>query len=278
MFDRHCDALQQYVTIHLLILCTIVLLDIPVRIVLYFYLHRLQILHYLYIFSIGGGNLLYSFDASAVVGTTVSNVVNTVVDPGCSAKLNGAAIVTTGLKAGTAAVTFDCTKSHHVALPAHTTGAAGMSFSCWLKSTSSQTNSRIIDFGNGASSDNIIMAVVNDVLTLNVYRGSTPCLVSTGITVNDNVYRHIVWTLDTTGNWLVYINGVLVWSLAGQSYPLAIPRTTNCLGKSSSGSDPYFNGAIGDFRVYNRVLSRTECSHVCSGTCNELRHILGFRV
>ena len=72
--------------------------------------------------------------------------------------------------------------------------------------------------------------------------------------VNDNVWRHFAWTLTPSGTWTVYINGVSVWTVTGWNYPAAITRGSNYLGKGNWGSDPYFTGAMADFRMYNSAL------------------------
>ena len=75
------------------------------------------------------------------------------------------------------------------------------------------------------------------------------------LAVNDNVWRHVAWTLQPSGVWTVYINGTGVWNASGQAYPQAVNRNSNFLGKSYSAADPYFNGAIDDFRMYQTALS-----------------------
>ena len=82
--------------------------------------------------------------------------------------------------------------------------------------------------------------------------------------VNDNVWRHVVWTISPAGIWAVYINGVVVWSASGQPYPNAISRSLNYIGKSN-WNDPYFTGAIDAFKIYNYVLVAADCAALYSG-------------
>ena len=46
--------------------------------------------------------------------------------------------------------------------------------------------------------------------------------------------------------------------ISSMNYPASISRSSNYLGRSNWNNDPYFNGAIGDFRLYDRMLSVTE--------------------
>ena len=69
-----------------------------------------------------------------------------------------------------------------------------------------------------------------------------------------------------SGDWTVYLDGSLVAAQSGLTYPTAISRLSNNLGKSNWGSDPYFNGAMRDFRIYGRVLSMTEMAFLYAFT------------
>jgi hypothetical protein len=75
---------------------------------------------------------------------------------------------------------------------------------------------------------------------------------------NDNVLRHFVWVLDPIGIWTIFVNGVQMQQLSSMNYPASISRSSNYLGRSNWNGDPYLNGAIGDFRLYDRMLSVTE--------------------
>jgi hypothetical protein len=84
------------------------------------------------------------------------------------------------------------------------------------------------------------------------------------INVNTGVWTHLVWNIyGYAGNPVqhdFFINGGLVASQYNQNYPNTISRSYNFIGKSASGnnSDPYFNGEVDEFRMYNRPLGGTE--------------------
>jgi hypothetical protein len=82
--------------------------------------------------------------------------------------------------------------------------------------------------------------------------------------VNDNVWRHFAWSIDPNGDWKFYLNNSLIHTESAALYPDATTRTLNYIGKShwESINDPYFNGAIDDFRVFNKVLTDTDISGV----------------
>jgi len=74
-----------------------------------------------------------------------------------------------------------------------------------------------------------------------------------------NTWKHtaVVWG---SGGVLLYIDGQLVASATGFSQlPSELTNTSkNYIGKSQYSSDPYLDGNVDDFRVYNRALSAAE--------------------
>jgi len=81
---------------------------------------------------------------------------------------------------------------------------------------------------------------------------------SNDVNVNDGVWRHLVWTIDSLGNFLVYLNGVLHSSFPAVFYPRNILRTLNYLGKDNLGVNRYTNGALDEFYMFPKVLTITQ--------------------
>ena len=138
--------------------------------------------------------------------------------------------------------------------------AGGLSFACWVNPNISGNPqlARIFEFGNTSSSDSIVMAFTSTGaiqvsvfnLTSFVYNTIYP------ININTDSWTHLVWVINPT-TYSFYVNGVLYQTLTGTQYPNAIARTYCYIGKSL-GSDPYYNGLIDDFRVYQRAITGTE--------------------
>ena len=151
----------------------------------------------------------------------------------------------------------------------------GLSFSFWCKSNNNVSYSRFFDFGNGQTSNNVVMFILNNNIGIAVFNGATSDNQISNVQINDNIWRHVCWTMTytspnaTNSIHTVYINGVNVYQTFTY-YPNATARQFCYIGRSNWGGDPYFNGVIDDFRVYNRVLSdqeifklysTTECAH-----------------
>ena len=135
----------------------------------------------------------------------------------------------------------------------------GLTISGWVYYNEFAHWSRIIDFGNGAGVDNIILAnpgTSND-LNLSIRSGGS----NIGMTVEDVLeteqWMHIAATVATDGTANIYINGELVGTQAHQ-LPDNVQRTRNYIGRSNWNNDAYFDGKIDDISMWNVALTQSE--------------------
>ncbi len=157
----------------------------------------------------------------------------------------------------------------HIALPEGLVSSlSDFTVSCWVKLDSVSTWSRIFDFGSNTS----------------VYMGFTPTDDSGGarfgITTNGSLtaYKMQTHAYISTGKWrhfaitlsdqigILYIDGVKASvNNAILLRPSNLGKTTrNYLGKSQFTDDPYLQGLLDDFRIYNRALNPTEIAALFS--------------
>ena len=178
--------------------------------------------------------------------------------------LKNGATISSEHKVGNGCLSLTASSSQYVQITdAFTTASTGMSFSFWFRSNNTSLWGRIFDFGNGSWSDNIIAFINGGNLGFSVYFGNTSTQINNVIpSINNNNWHHITWTLDTSKNWKIYLDGNLYISYANMNYPKTIQRSLNYIGKSNWSSDPYFNGAIDDFRYYSRVLTSSEVTDI----------------
>jgi hypothetical protein len=147
----------------------------------------------------------------------------------------------------------------------------GLTFAFWFQSNATANNGRLFDFGNGASSNNIAVSIINNNLSLTTYETGLMCQLDNVFTgVNNNVWRHFVWTISADGlTWKIYIDKVIQATITSSNYtnytstgtqgpyhPSAVMRSSNYIGKSNASSIPLI-GAIDDFHVYNYPLDQT---------------------
>jgi hypothetical protein len=146
-----------------------------------------------------------------------------------------------------------------ITLPTFSTiGIPGFSISCWVKFTTDPSNATIFDFGNGATSDNISMTLVNNCANLIVYNGTQSYSYTvTSFPINLGYWALLIWSMEPNGTWHFYVNGSYSYSqdIPGMVFPNALTRTSNYIAQSNNSANPNFIGGIDDFRVYTRTLT-----------------------
>ncbi len=145
-------------------------------------------------------------------------------------------------------------------------------FATWVNWSGSGGDwQRVFDFGSTAS--------VNMFFTpCNSQTGSMRfAITNAGESAQDRVttaqalgtgWHHVAVTIDAARQtYLLYVDGRVVGGkTAGQYTPSSLGETTcNWLGRSQWPADPYFNGALDDFRIYGRVLSGAEIAQMTPG-------------
>lgn len=160
-------------------------------------------------------------------------------------------------KVGLASMQFFNKDSQYISIKPLTTGNIGLSFLFWVKFNSYAKYSHVIDFGNGAYNDSIVVGMLNNGVNYGLYCfiDGNPNTFLTIITLHE--WYHFAWIINPDGSWSWYSNGVLFFSQSGTLYPRSIQRYNNYLGKSNWMADPYFNGLIDDFRMYNFAVSQS---------------------
>ena len=149
--------------------------------------------------------------------------------------------------------------SGYYSLPSDVYFNGTFSFLAWVKPTAFTGNSRIIDCGNGQSSDNVIIMYTSGSggrPAVQLFKGgaSQPTLISSKIT-SINRWYHLAVVLDER-NLTIYVNGSSVASLA-YSRPNGVVRSSCFIGKSNWG-DADASIYLDDIYIYDRDLSLYE--------------------
>ena len=199
--------------------------------------------------------IIYNFNGNFNDTNGVNNLVK-----------NGTVTYTTDRKGGNTAIQFgsgDLTTTNN--LPA----SPIWSFSFWMKTT--ETLTRVIFAVNGVTTGNRewgiliesgkIRAEINNAGQTYLNVGIAPTK------VNNNIWHHIVVTLDSTQ---AASNEVKIWiDSISQSLTKSYNSDTSgnfinkglIFGRASSKLN-YFNGALDDVKIYNRVLNQTEITNL----------------
>ncbi|NEQ73034.1 MAG: hypothetical protein F6K23_08060, partial [Okeania sp. SIO2C9] len=135
----------------------------------------------------------------------------------------------------------------------------GLTVEAWVHYSSFKSWSRIIDFGNGQTQDNILFTNEGTTknLLLDVYQGATQNRIKADGKLELNQWLYLTVTVDGSGSGKIYKNGEEVQS-GLVHLPNNLNRTKNYIGKSNWSADAYFHGKMSNLRLYNRALSPEE--------------------
>jgi RHS repeat-associated protein len=132
----------------------------------------------------------------------------------------------------------------------------GLTIEAWVNPTSNANFGRVVDLGNGASSDNIVfyrLGTSTD-LGLAVYRGSTAQFLNAPNALQLNTFQHIAVTLTSAGVATIYRNGQAV-ATGPMHLPNNVTRTSNFIGKSNWAGESLWSGKVDDVAVYDHAVT-----------------------
>ena len=145
-----------------------------------------------------------------------------------------------------------------ISLPSDVYFNGAFSVSAWANIRTIQSWSRLLDFGNGDNSDNVLLA----------FSGATSGnfvaeVIGGGQLYSSSLYPLNSWsfvciTLNADSVLSIYLNNTLSGSMQVSLMPQNITRTLNYIGKSNWSFDAYTDGKIDDLRIYNRALNLAE--------------------
>ncbi|MDA9138130.1 YDG domain-containing protein, partial [Candidatus Pelagibacter ubique] len=188
---------------------------------------------------------------------------------------NGSATVTDGK------VIFDGQNNSYFTIPSTDTDdfTSGFTIIAGFEFDSNRNWERIIDFGNGASSSNILFARSATSNNLSIWCESSGCgsnLTSSG-GISNGSYKYYSATMDGS-NHKIYVDTTLLASNNNTSLPSNTTRNTNYIGRSHWGyGDPNLKGEMGALLIYNGALTSSQLTQtinalndVSSGTTSTL--------
>jgi hypothetical protein len=146
----------------------------------------------------------------------------------------------------------------YVNLPAMTFGGA-VTVEAWVYVDQHQFWQRIIDFGNGAANNNIILGFSSNTGNMfwETFQGGTGQKLITNDVFPTNQWVHVTAVNDGQGNGYIYWNGELKAS-GNLLAPLNVTRNNNYIGRSNWSADAYFKGKMDDVRVWNTARTQTD--------------------
>ena len=139
--------------------------------------------------------------------------------------------------------------------------------SLWIKYTDTGTYRSVFnDYSNTANfNHNIIVnwPSTGNVRFFSAYGGNTgyKIIESSGLTLNDGNWHHIVSTVDLSTNTLTgYVDGVSVGNVTVSTNAWTGTTQNLQIGRQETGS--YFNGSIDQVRIFDRALDAGEVAQL----------------
>jgi enterochelin esterase-like enzyme/fibronectin type 3 domain-containing protein/regulation of enolase protein 1 (concanavalin A-like superfamily) len=152
----------------------------------------------------------------------------------------------------------------YVSLPAGIVASlSNATIMAWVNLASVTYWPRVFDFGNDANTymyltpRNGFDYTTRFAMTTSGATGEQK--INCGVAINPGAWHQVAVTLNS-GTGILYVDGVAVGTNTSLTIsPLSLDNTThNYLGRSQATSDPYLNGSIDEFRIYNVGLSAAE--------------------
>lgn len=158
---------------------------------------------------------------------------------------------------------FDGFAEAFLRIPEVTLGApAGLTIHAWIFLDSVTSRVSIVDFGSGASSDNVVLAIgASGRLLLEVRVGNGLHAVESAAPVNVRSWTHVAAVVDGDGSPSLYLDGQQVATTVDGSGFAPVPsgsRSSNFIGRGHSEQEHRFSGRLRSLRVYNAVLSEDQ--------------------
>ena len=160
-------------------------------------------------------------------------------------------------------LTLSSGSSQYVSLPAGIVSTlTNFTIETWVKLNATAGWTRIFDFGNNTTTymfltpQNGSTSRLRFAITTSSSGGEQQINGPSALAVG--AWNHVVVTHN--GNLgVLYLNGVAVGTNSAMTLsPLSLGSTSNNYLGKSQWSDPYFNGLMDEFRIYNVALSPTE--------------------
>jgi hypothetical protein len=166
--------------------------------------------------------------------------------------------IVTGAINGLSAVAFNGT-SDFLNIPSGMSNfSSGASIFAVVDPTSVTAGARILDFGNGTTSDNIYLDLPSSTgASLYTYAGSSGTSVTSSSAITTGQYQLLEAIDNGSGTATIYTNGIYGAQNTSMNTMNNLTRA-DCFIGQASGTGSFFKGNIAELIVFNRGVTATE--------------------
>lgn len=138
-------------------------------------------------------------------------------------------------------------------------------FSVVIRIKTAQTSNATIMRGNTSGNSRIVVEMISNKIVFRTLAVSSDFYLTSNTSINDGEWHTITLTRSaTTSEAFVYVDGQPDNSTSGITVGDVIHTGILYIGQSGSGGT-YFDGEIGQVKLYNRALSASEISNTTDG-------------
>ena len=185
--------------------------------------------------------------------------------------------VSTLVKSGTKSVNFSGSDSYAM-LPYLVANQDEMTIATWVRLASTASNwQRVFDFGNGTTQYMFFTPNNGNEMRFVMKNGGDEQILTNGKKLSASSWHHVAVTIKPVGDKVsvvLYIDGVNVAERNDFTIkPSDIAPSLCYIGRSMFVADPFYNGRLDDFRVYNYALSADEIASILEDLGNESKDL-----
>ncbi len=146
-----------------------------------------------------------------------------------------------------------------------------LSISVWFVMQGGDQNPRILSIGDGSGYGIYVNGISDDSRVLDaIFANSggdfTGFCCENGISVTAQIWQNIVFTVDSTGNSKLYLNGILNSTSNGIPINNALYTTNLNFGRLTIPSFDAWGGKLDDIGIWNRALTEQEITSLHFGS------------
>ena len=153
-------------------------------------------------------------------------------------------------------------KDDYMKLPYHVGDMEQMTFTAWVKGSSSSAWQRIFDFGNGEDEYLFLTPTNGSAMRFEIKKDGIIQGLNATTRLSVGAWKHVAVTISTD-EVCIYIDGELNASTSDITLrPSDIAPAMSYLGRSQFDADPTFKGMMSDVRIYNYALTAEEIKDI----------------
>jgi len=160
------------------------------------------------------------------------------------------------------AMTAGLAGSGWYAIPALPAMGGTVTLEGWVFPRSHASFAKLIDLGNGAGSDNLVLLASSGTSgkpRFTIFTGTANSIfLETTNAIPLNAWTHLAAVINSDRTAQIFVNGQLAASGTASSLPSNVARSSNFIGKSNWSQDPVLDATVADVRIWSTARTQDQ--------------------